>query len=146
MADQLLAALGTTVRLCAASVKEFKLHPHDLNPKLPAITYEAPEGNFPETGGACQQYVFFPMEWQLGPAKEKKIRPAKVSEHKHDDEAGEYNGPERLSGVIVVSADGDVKKMVQRTRLDLEGTGISLWWKEVQMKKTRSIPYTYQVF
>ena len=93
MADQLLAGLGTTVRLCAASVKEFKLHPHDLNPKLPAITSEAPEGNFPQTGGACQQYVFFPMEWQLGPAKEKKIRPVKVSEHRHDDESGEYNGP-----------------------------------------------------
>ena len=77
VADQLFAALGTTVRLCATSVNEFKLHPHDQNPNLPAITSDEPEGNFPKTGGACHQYVFYPMEWQLGPAKEKKPDPQK---------------------------------------------------------------------
>ena len=136
VADQLHAALGTTVRLCAASVNEFKLHPHDQNPNLAAITSEKPEGNFPKTGGACQQYVYFPMEWQLAAAKEKKARPAKISEHRYDGEVGEYSGPERVSGVILVSTDGDIKKMVQRTRLDLEGTGIAVWWKDVQMKDT----------
>ena len=59
-----------------------------------------------------------------------------MSEHLYDNEAGEYNGPEQVTGVIVVSADGDIKKMVQRMRLDLEGTGIALWWKDVQMKNT----------
>ena len=137
VADQLLSALGTTVKLSAASVKGFKLHPHDHNPNLPEVTSDKPEGNFPLTGGACQQYVHFPMEWQLAAAKAKTVRPPKAaSEHRYDDEAGEYNGPERVSGVIVVSADGDVKKMVQRMRLDLEGTGIAIWWKDVQMKDT----------
>ena len=128
VADQLLPALGPTVKLSAASVKGFKLHPHDHNPNLPEVTSDKPEGNFPLTGGACQQYVHFPMEWQLAAAKAKTFRPPKAaSEHRYDDEAGEYNGPERVSGVIVVSADGDVKKMVQRMRLDLEGTGIAIW-------------------
>ena len=137
VADQLHSSLATTVKLSAASVKGFKLHPHDTNPDLPDVTSEKPEGNFPPTGGACQQYVHFPMEWQLAAAKEKKVRPPKAaSEHRYDDEAGEYIGPARVTGVIVVSADGDVKKMVQRMRLDLEGTGIGIWWKDVQMKDT----------
>ena len=53
VADQLHSTLGTTVKLSTASVKGFKLHPHDLNPDLPVITSEKPEGNFPATGGAC---------------------------------------------------------------------------------------------
>ena len=75
-------------------------------------------------------------------AKEKKKRPAKVSEHRYDDEAGKYSGMERVCGVILVSADGDIKEMVQRTRLDLEGMGIAVWWKDVQMK-TQSTLYRY---
>ena len=77
------------------------------------------------------------MEWQLEAAKAKQVRPPQVvSDHQYDDEIGEYNGLEQVSGVIVVSADGDVKKMVQRMRLDLEGTCIVIWWKYVQMKDT----------
>ena len=77
------------------------------------------------------------MEWQLNAAKEKKSRPPKAaSEHLYDDKAGEYNGPEQVTRVIVVSADGDIKKMVQRMRLDLERTGVAVWWKTVQIKKT----------
>ena len=77
------------------------------------------------------------MEWQLAAAKEKKVRPPRAAfEHRYDNEAGEYIGLARVTGVIVVSADGDVKKMVQRMRLDLEGTGIGIWWKDVQMKDT----------
>ena len=72
MADQLHSTLGTTVKLSTASVKGFKLHPHDLNPDLPVITSEKPDGKFRATGGACQQYVYFLMEWQLNAAKEKK--------------------------------------------------------------------------
>ena len=110
VADQLLSALGTTIKLSAASVKNFKLHPHDGNKNVPAITSDKPDGNFPLTGGACQQYVHFPMEWQLAAAKVKKVCPPQAaSVHRYDDEIGEYNGPEQVSGVIVVLADGDIK-------------------------------------
>ena len=135
--DQLHSCLGTAVRLSASSIKNFKLHPHDGNPDLPDIVSEKEEGNFPPTGGGCQQYVHFPMPWQLSAAKEKKSRPAKTqSEHRFDDESGDYSGPETVRGVIVVSADGNVKQMIERMRLDLEGTGISVWWKDVQLKDT----------
>ena len=132
VADQLHLALGTTVKLSAASINGVKLHPQDKNPKLPCITSEKPEGMFPETGGACQQYVHFLMEWQLVAAREKTSRPQKAaSTHWYDDKSGEYSSLERVSGVIVVSSDGDVKKLVQRMRLDLEDTGVAIWWKDV---------------
>ena len=94
-----------------ASVKNFKLHPHNGNKNVPAITSDKPDGNFPLTGGACQQYVHFPMEWQLAAAKVKKVRPPRAASlHRYDGEIREYDGPERVSGVIVVSTDGDIKK------------------------------------
>ena len=139
VADQLHLALGAPVKLSAALINGFKLHPHDENLKLPCITSEKPEGMFPEIGGACQQYVHFPMEWQLAAARETKSQLQKAAlTHRYGDEAGEYIGPEGVSGVIVVLADGDVKKLVQRMRLNLENTGVEIWWKDVQLKDTKN--------
>ena len=71
---------------------------------------------------------------------EKKSRPQKAAlAYWYDDESGEYSGPERVSGVIVVSVDGDVNKLAQRMQLDLEGTGVAIWWKDVQMKDTVNV-------
>ena len=36
----------------------------------------------------------------------------------------------------MVSAGGNIKHMIERMLLDLEGMGISIWWEDVQMKDT----------
>ena len=113
--DQVVVNLATTNILCNKVVPGFKIYPHDLDPCVLVLIPAKIEERFLESGGACQNYIHFPMKWQMNPVKEQAYTTKpKESEHGYNDKAGYYKGPNRLTGVILVSANCNAKDMCDR--------------------------------
>ena len=67
--------------------------------------------------------------------------PQKKKNARKDDELSEnkpFTGPEMLYGVLKISCNCNLKEFVEGLACDLEDSGFSIQWKQIQVKESRT--------
>jgi hypothetical protein len=87
-------------------------------------------------------YLFIQNSWSLQPGTRNKPKlPApKVGKDGRQlfDENRGYDGPDRITSIIWISADVNVKDALENLQMELEGEHLQIRWKAAQKKNTKN--------
>ncbi len=111
------------------------------NAKLPPLS-STTDSSFPTTGTAARNYMFISNPWSLQPGarNEPKLSTPKVRKDGRQlfDENQGYNGPDRITAVMWITADMNVKDALDSLQMELEGKHFQIRWKASQKKNTKN--------
>jgi hypothetical protein len=96
----------------------------------------------PTTGTKVREYIFTQNKFSLFPGKcnKPKILPQKVDADGRFqfDETQQFNGPDRITGIMSISAPGNVKEAISNLLIELEGDAHQIWCKPTQRKNSKA--------
>jgi hypothetical protein len=117
--------------LMCASIDGLKIHPVSTGKPLPILT-SAKNANMPTTGTKVRDYIFIQNQFSLVPGmcNKSKNPPKKVNANGHFqfDENQQFNGPDRITGSMSISAPGNVKDAINNMLIELEGNAHQIWY------------------
>ncbi len=138
--EQLLKALSATVSILAQNVAGVLVHCIQKEAKLPPL-YSATASNFPTMGMMARNYMFIQNAWSIQPDNRNKPKlPApKVGKDGRQlfSENQDYNGPDRITAVMWITADVNVKVALNNLQMELEGEHLQIRSKATQKKNTK---------
>jgi len=107
---------------------------------LPPVTSSDEDGNFPDTGAGVLNYVHVGNTFSLRPnnnpnSNNNKGKKKKKGRHNFDDNA-EFDGPDRIYGVLLVDTPANSMELCNMVAMELEGSGVMVNFKRVQRKVT----------
>ncbi len=118
-----------------ANINGLKIHPLSTKKPLPILTSPR-DKNIPTTGNKIRDYYFIQNQYSLVPGTWNK---PKASLQKVDsdgrfqfEENRQYNGPDRITSVMLISALGNVKQTVDNLLIKLKGDAHPIWYKPTQ--------------
>ena len=107
-----------------ANIDGLKIHPISTKKPLPILT-SPKDKNIPTTGNKIRDYFFIQNQYFLVPGtwNKPKASPQKVDSvgHFQFDENRQYDGPDRITGIMLISAPGNVKQAIGNLLIELEG-------------------------
>jgi hypothetical protein len=110
--EQLVTNFGYFSELMHANIDGLQIHPLNTDKSLPILT-SPKDKNIPTTGINVRDYFYIQNSFSLIPGMHTKPKapPQKVGDDGRFqfDENRQYDGPERITGVMSVSAPGNVK-------------------------------------
>ncbi len=126
--DQLLTQVRYFFDLMNANIDVIKFHPVSTKRSLPILSLSA-DKNFPTTGTKIRDYFHVQKEFSLIPGTQNKpkVHPQKVdaSGRFQFDENRVYDGPDRITGIMLISAPCNVKLAISNLLIKLEGDVLS---------------------
>jgi hypothetical protein len=111
--DKLLTQVRYFLDLMNAKIEGIKFYPLSTNKSLPILTSSA-DKNFPTTGTKIRDYFHVQNKFflTLGTRNKPKVPPQKVDSDGqfHFDENRVYYGPDRIMGIMLISAPCNLDK------------------------------------
>jgi hypothetical protein len=139
--DQLLSHFKYFLELMCVNKEGLKNHPVNTKKKLPILT-SASDKNIPTTGTKIRDYFFVQHEFSLIPGTQNK---PKVPPQKVDldgclqfDENRVYDGPDRITGIMLISAPCNVRQAIGNLLIELEGDLHQIRYKPTQRKNSKA--------
>jgi hypothetical protein len=139
--DQLLTQVRYFLDLMNANIDGIKFHPLSTEKSLPLLTSSA-DKNFLTTGTKIRDYFHVQNEFSLtlGTRNKPKVPPQKVdSDGRFQfDENRVYNCPDRITGIMLISAPCNVKQAISNLLIKLEGDVHQIRYKPTQQKNSKA--------
>ncbi len=139
--DQLLTQVRYFLDLMNANIDGIKFHPLSTKKSLPILTSSA-DKNFPTTGTKIRDYFHVQNEFSLtlGTRNKPKVPPQKVdSDGRFQfDENRVSNGPDRITGIMLISAPCNVKQAISSLLIKLKGDVHQICYKPTQQKNSKA--------
>ncbi len=133
--DQLVMNFCYFSELMHANIDGLQIHPLNTNKSLPILT-SSTNKNIPTTGIKVRDYFYIQNSYSLIPGTRNKPKapPQKVGDDGwfQFDENRQYDGPDRITGVMPVSAPGKVKQAIGDLLIELEGDAHQIKYKPTQ--------------
>jgi hypothetical protein len=124
-----------------ANIEGLKIHPVNTKKKLPILT-SASDRNIPTTGTKIWDYFFVQNEFSLIPGMQNKpkVPPQKVNldGRLQFDENRVYDGPNRITGIMSISAPCNVRQNIGNLLIELEGEVHQIRYKPTQRKNSKA--------
>jgi hypothetical protein len=139
--DQLLMNFVYFSRLMCTNINGLKIHPISTNKPLPILT-SAKDANMPTTGTKVRDHFFIQNHFSLipGMCNKPKQPPQKVDADGRFqfDENRQFEGPNRITGIMLISAPGNVKDAINNLLIELEGDAHQICYKPTQQKNSKA--------
>jgi hypothetical protein len=139
--DQLLKNFMYFSELMHANIYGLQIHPLSTKKSLP-ISTSPKDKNIPTTGTKVRDYFFIQNNFSLIPSTQNKPKalPQKVDADGQFqfDKNRQYDGPDRITGVMSVSAPGDVKQAIGDLLIELKGDTHQIKYKPTQCKNSKA--------
>jgi hypothetical protein len=139
--DQLLTQVRYFLDLMNANIDGLKFHPLSTKKSLSILTLSA-DKNFPTTGTKIRDYFHVQNKFSLtlGMRNKPKAPSQKVDSDGQFqfDENREYNGPDRITGIMLISAPCNVKQAISNLLIKLEGDVHQICYKPTQQKNSKA--------
>jgi hypothetical protein len=136
--DQVLTKFVYFSDLMHANIDRLKIHPISTKKPLPILT-SPKDKNIPTTGNKIRDYFFIQNQYSLVPRtwNKQKPPPQKVDfdSQFQFDENRQYNGPDRIIGIMLIIALGNVKQAIGNLLIKLKGDAHQIRYKPTQRKK-----------
>ncbi len=133
--DQLLVNFSYLIELLCSNIDGLEIHPIVTDKPLPMLT-SVKDANMPTTGTKIREYFFIQNHFSLIPGTHNKPQnpPQKVdSDGRFQfDENRQFNGPDRITGIMSISALGNVKEAINNLLIKLEGDAHQIRYKPTQ--------------
>jgi hypothetical protein len=126
-----------------ANIDGLKIHPISTNKPLPILT-SPKDKNIPTTGNKIRDNFFIePVLICPQNSEQTKASPQKVdSDGRFQfDENCQYNGPDRMTGIMLISALGNVKQAIGDLLIELEGDAHQIQYKLKKMQGGEDVPW-----
>ncbi len=106
-----------------ASIDGLKIHPISTKKPVP-ILISPKDKNIPTTGNKIRDYFIIQNQYSLVPRMQNKPKtsPQKVDADGHFqfDENCQYDEPDRITGIMLISALGNVKQAIGNLLIELK--------------------------
>jgi hypothetical protein len=139
--DQLLTQVKYFMDLMGANIDGVKFHPLSTERSLPILKSSA-DKNYPTTGTKIRDYFHVQNEYSLIPGTRNKPKapPQKVDADGRFqfDENRVYDGPDRITGIMLISAQCNVKQAISNLLIELEGDVHQIRYKPTQRKNSKA--------
>jgi hypothetical protein len=139
--DQLLTQVKYFMDLMCANIDGVKFHPLSTERSLPILKSSA-DKNYPTTGTKIRDYFHVQNEYSLIPGTRNKPKapPKKVDADGRFqfDENRVYDGPDRITGIMLISAPCNVKQAISNLLIELEGDVHQIRYKPTQRKNSKA--------
>ncbi len=139
--DQLLKNFNYFSELLCTNIDGLKIHPISSNKPLPILT-STKDKNMPTTGTKIRDYFFIQNQFSLNPGTRNKPKnpPQKVdSDGRFQfDEKRQFDGPDRITGIMSISAPGNIKDAINNLLIELEGDAHQICYKLTQQKNSKA--------
>jgi hypothetical protein len=126
--------------LMHANIDGLQIHPLSTEKSLPILT-SPKDKNIPTTGTKVRDYFYIQNNFSLIPGTQNK---PKAPSQKVDangrfqfHENCQYNGPDRITGVMSVSALGNVKQAIGDLLIELKEDAHQIKYKPTQCKNSK---------
>jgi hypothetical protein len=123
-----------------ANTDGLKIQPVSTKKLLPILTSQK-DKNIPTTGNKIRDYFVIQNQYSLVPRTQNKPKapPQKVDSDGQFqfDENCQYDGPDRITGIMLISAQGNVKQAIGNLLIELEGDAHQIWYKPTQQKSNK---------
>jgi hypothetical protein len=124
-----------------ANIDGRKIHPVSTEKPLPILT-SPKDTNIPTTDNNIRDYFFMQNQFSLIPGMQNKPKafPQKVYANGHFqfDENHQYNGPDRITGIMLISTWGNVKQAIGNVLIGLEGDAHQIQYKPTPRKNSKA--------
>jgi hypothetical protein len=108
---------------------------------LPILT-SAKDKNMPTTGTKIRDYFYIQNHFSLNPGTHNKPKPPPQKVNSDGcfqfDENQQFDGPDRITGIMSISAPGNVKDAINNLLIELEGGAHQIRYKPTQQKKSKA--------
>jgi len=122
--DQLLTQVKNFLELMSANIDGVKFHPLSTDRSLPILTSSV-DKNFPTTGTKIRNYFLIQNKYSLVPGtrNKPKVPPRKVDADGRFqfDENRVFDGPDKITGIMLISVPCNVKQAISNLLIELEG-------------------------
>jgi hypothetical protein len=139
--DQLVTNFNYFYELMHANINGLQIHPLKTDKSLPILTSPI-DKNIPTTGTKVRDYFYIQNNFSLIPGMQNKPKapPQKVDADGRFqfNENRQYNGQDRITGVMLVSAPGNVKQAIGDLLIELEGDAHQIKYKPTQRKNSKA--------
>jgi hypothetical protein len=139
--DQLLTQVRYFMDLMCANIDGVKFHPVSTERSLPILKSSA-DKDYPTTGTKIRDYFHVQNEYSLipGTRNKPKVPPQKVDADGRFqfDENRVYDGPDRITGIMLISAPCNVKQSISNLLIELEGDVHQIRYKPTQRKNSKA--------
>jgi hypothetical protein len=123
------------------NIEGLKVQSVNTERKLPVLT-SASDGNIPTTGTKIRDYFFVQNEFSLipGTRNKPKVPPQKVDldGRLQFDENRVYDGSDRITGIMLISAPCNVRQAIGNLLIELEGDVHQIRYKPAQHKNSKA--------
>jgi hypothetical protein len=129
--------------LMRANIDGVKFHPLSTERSLP-ILKSSVDKNYPTTttGTKVRDYFHVQNEYSLipGTCNKPKVPPQKVDADGRFqfDENRVYDGPDRITGIMLISAPCNIKQAISNLLIELEGDVHQIRYKPTQRKNSKA--------
>jgi hypothetical protein len=124
-----------------ANIDGITFHPLSTERSLPILTSSA-DKNFPTTGTKIRDYFHVQNKFSLilETRNKPKVPPQKVDSDGQFqfDENRVYDGPDRITGIMLISAPCNVKQAISNHLIKLEGDVHQIHYKPTQQKNSKA--------
>ncbi len=139
--EQLITALTKTATILTDILSNALVHCIKKATKLPPLNSPTCS-HFPTTGMQANNYMFIQNSWSLTPGirNKPKLPAPKVGKDGRPifNESCGYEGPDRITAILWITADCNVKDALTSLQMELEGDHLRLQWKPAQKKNSRN--------
>jgi hypothetical protein len=139
--DQLLTQVKYFMDLMCANIDGVKFHPLSTERSLPILKSSA-DKDYPTTGTKIRDYFHVQNEYSLipGTRNKPKVPPQKVDADGRFqfDENRVYDGPDRITGIMLIAAPCNVKQAISNLLIELEGDVHQIRYKPTQQKNSKA--------
>jgi hypothetical protein len=138
---QLITALTKTLMILTNNLPNALVHCIKKTTKL--LPLNSPTcSHFPTTGMQANNYMFIQNSWSLMPGirNKPKLPAPKVGKDGRPvfNKNRGYEGPDRMTAILWITADCNVKDALTLLQMELEGDHLQLQWKPAQKKNSRN--------
>ncbi len=133
----MLAAMSTLMEIFSGIVTNFWVFPINPESSLPILTSNLLTDSFPQTAAMMFRYLHVKNKINNCGASQSHPATQAVSPHQYNNEE-EYRPPTGVWGNLRVKAGENIKEMCESIAWDMNGTGITVRWKEHQLADSSS--------
>jgi hypothetical protein len=127
--------------LMFTNIDGLKIHPISTDKPLPILT-TTKDANMPTKGTKVKDYFFIQNNFSLTPGTRNKPKQPQLKVDADGrfqfDENRQYDGPNRITGIMSISATGNVRDAIDNLLIELEGDTHQVCYKPTQRKNSKA--------
>ncbi len=124
-----------------ANIDGLQIHPLSTEKSFPILNFSK-DKNIPTTGTKVRDYFYIQNNFSLIPGTRNKpkapLQKVDADGRFQFNKNRQYNGPDRIMGVMLVSAPGNVKQAIGDLLIELKGDAHQIKYKPTQCKNSKA--------